>query len=56
VEYFSCLASLITNDTICTDEIKSRISLAKVAFKKKKKKKKKKSLFTSKIGDKFKKK
>jgi hypothetical protein len=41
VEYFNYLGS-ITNDTRCTREIKSRVSMAKAAFNKEK------ALFTSK--------
>jgi hypothetical protein len=41
-EYFNCLGSMITNDARCTREIKSRIFMAKAAFKKK-------TLFTSKL-------
>jgi hypothetical protein len=44
VEYFNYLVSMITNDARCTCEIKSRIAMAKAAFKKKKK-----TLFTSKL-------
>jgi hypothetical protein len=36
VEYLNYLGSKITNDARCTREIKSRIVMAKVAFKKKK--------------------
>jgi hypothetical protein len=43
MEYFKCLVSMITNDARCTREIKSRIAMAKAAFKKKK------ALFTSKL-------
>ena len=35
VEYFNCLGRMI-NDARCTHEIKSRIAMAKAAFKKKK--------------------
>jgi hypothetical protein len=35
VEYFNYLGSVITNDARCTREIKSRIAMAKAAFKKK---------------------
>ena len=34
VEYFNYLGSVITNDARCRREIKSRINMAKVAFKK----------------------
>jgi hypothetical protein len=57
VEYFNCLGSMITYDANCTREIKSRIAMAKAAFKKKnkkkKKQKKKKTLFTSKLDSKL---
>jgi hypothetical protein len=43
VEYFNYLDSMITNDTRCTREIKSRIAMAKAAFNKK-------TLFTSKLN------
>ena len=43
VECFKYLGSILTNDGRCTCEIKSRISMAKAAFKKKK------TLFTSKL-------
>jgi hypothetical protein len=43
VEYFNYLGSMITNDTRCTREFKSRIAMAKAAFNKKK------NLFTSKL-------
>jgi hypothetical protein len=43
VEYFNYLGSMITNDAICTREIKYRIAMAKAAFNKKK------TLFTSKL-------
>jgi hypothetical protein len=43
VEYFSYLGSMITNDARCTHEIKSKITMAKVAFNKKK------NAFTSKL-------
>jgi hypothetical protein len=43
VEYFNYLGSMITNDAMCTREIKSRIAMAKAAFNKKK------TLFTSKL-------
>ena len=46
VECFKYLGSMLTNDGRCTCEIKSRIAMAKAAFKKKKKKK---ILFTSKL-------
>jgi hypothetical protein len=36
VEYFNYLSSMITNDARCTREIKSRISMLKVAFSRKK--------------------
>jgi hypothetical protein len=32
-KYFKCLGSKITNDAGCTREIKSRITMAKAAFK-----------------------
>jgi len=48
VEYFRYFGSMITSNEMCTHEIKSRISVAKAAFKKKKKKKKK-TLFASKL-------
>jgi hypothetical protein len=35
VEYFKYLGSMITNETRCTREIKSRMSMAKAAFNKK---------------------
>jgi hypothetical protein len=38
VEYFNYLSRMITNDARFTREIKSRIAMAKAAFKKKKKK------------------
>jgi hypothetical protein len=34
VEYFSYLVSIITNEAICTREIKSRIDMAKAVFNK----------------------
>jgi hypothetical protein len=43
VEYFSSLESLVTSDSECAFEVKSRISMAKAAFSKKK------TLFTSKL-------
>jgi hypothetical protein len=43
VEYFNYLASMITHDSRCTSETKSRIAMAKAAFSKKK------TLFTSKL-------
>jgi hypothetical protein len=43
VEYFNYLGSMITNDSRCTREIKSRIDMAIAAFNKKK------ILFTSKL-------
>jgi len=43
VECFKYLGSVLTNDGICTCEIKSRIAMAKAAFNKKK------TLFTSKF-------
>jgi len=43
VEYFSYLGSMVTNDVRCTRDIKSRIALAKAAFKEKR------ALFTSKF-------
>jgi hypothetical protein len=36
VEYYNCLGSMITNDTRCTREIKSRIVMTNEAFNKKK--------------------
>jgi hypothetical protein len=42
-KYFKCLSSKITNDAGCTLEIKSRIAMAKAAFKMEKK------LFTRKL-------
>jgi len=36
VEYFNSLGNRITNDGICTREIKSRNAMAKAAFNKKK--------------------
>ena len=42
VELFKYLGSTLTNDGICTREIKSRIAMGKVAFNKK-------TLFTSKL-------
>ena len=45
VEYFNCLVSITTNDARCTSENKSRIAMAKTAFKRKKKK----TLFTRKL-------
>jgi len=50
VEYFSHLGSMITNETRCKYEIKSRIAMAKVAFNKKK------TLFTSKLDSNLRKK
>jgi hypothetical protein len=47
VEYFNHLDSTITDDARCTCEIKSRIAMARAAFKKKKKKKK--NLFTRRL-------
>jgi len=44
VEYFNYLDSMITNYARCTREIKSRIAMANIAFKKRNK-----SLFTSKM-------
>ena len=41
VEYFTYLCGVITNDTTCTREIKSKIDMAKAAFNKKQ------TLFTS---------
>jgi hypothetical protein len=32
VEYFSYLGSMVTDDAICTHDIKSRIAMAKAAF------------------------
>ena len=46
VECFKYLGSMLINDGRCTCEIKSRLVMAKAAFKKKKKKK---TLFTSKL-------
>jgi len=43
LEFFKYLGSMLTNDGICTCEIKSRIAMAKAAFNKKK------TLFTSKL-------
>jgi hypothetical protein len=43
VEYFSYLGSMITNNARCIREIKSRIVMAKTAFKKEK------TLFPSKL-------
>jgi hypothetical protein len=43
VEYFSCWSSMITNDARCTQEIKSRIAMAKADFKTRE------LLFTSKL-------
>ena len=45
VKYVKYLGSMLTEDGRCTCEIKSRIAMAKAAFKKKKKK----NLFTSKL-------
>jgi hypothetical protein len=42
VEYFSYLGSMLTNDAMCTREIKSRIAMAKASFDKK-------TLFTGKL-------
>jgi hypothetical protein len=42
LEYFNYLGSMITNDAMCTSEIKSRIAMAKAVFNKK-------NLFTSKL-------
>jgi len=36
VEYFNYVGSMVTNDTKCTREIKSRIAMAKAAFNKNK--------------------
>jgi hypothetical protein len=54
VDYFNCLASMITSDSRWTRDIQFRISMAKSTFKKKKKKKK--TLFTSKLVLNFRKK
>jgi hypothetical protein len=43
VEYFNYLGSMITNDAMCTREIKYSIAMARAAFNKKK------NLFTSKL-------
>jgi hypothetical protein len=43
VEYFNYLVSMITNEAICTHEIKSRIGMAKEVFNKSK------AIFTSKL-------
>jgi hypothetical protein len=43
VEYFNYLDSVIINNTRCTSEVKSRIVVVKVAFKRKK------NLFTFKL-------
>jgi hypothetical protein len=43
VEFFTYLGSILTNDGICTCEIKSRIAMAKAAFNKKR------AVFTSKM-------
>jgi hypothetical protein len=43
IEYFSCLANMVTNDASCTREIKCRIAMANAAFYKKK------TLFASKM-------
>ena len=43
VEYFNYLGSMVTNDTRCALEIKSRIAMAKAVFNRKK------TLFTSKL-------
>jgi len=43
VEYFNYWGSKVTNDAICTREIKSRIAMAKAAVNKKR------VLFTSKL-------
>jgi len=43
VKYFKYLGSMLTNDGRCACEIKSRIAMAKAAFRKKK------TLFTSKL-------
>ena len=43
VEYFNYLGNMITNDEICTREIKSRIFMAKATFNRKK------TLFTCKL-------
>jgi hypothetical protein len=44
VESFKYLGSMLTNDGICTYEIKSRIAIAKAAFNKKR------ALYTSKMN------
>jgi hypothetical protein len=44
LEYFNYVSSRVINDSWCTREIKSRISMAKAAFNKKK------NLFTSKLN------
>jgi hypothetical protein len=44
VESFKYLGSILTNDEICTCEIKCRIAMAKVAFNKQR------TLFTSTLG------
>jgi hypothetical protein len=50
VEYFDYLVSMITNDQTCTRKIKSRIEMAKAAFKKEEEKEmEKENLFTSKL-------
>jgi hypothetical protein len=43
MEYFNYSGSMITNDAMCTREIKSKIAMAKAVFNKKK------TLFTSKL-------
>lgn len=43
MEYLNYLDSIVSNDARCTHKIKSRIVMAKTAFKKKK------NLFTSKL-------
>ena len=49
VEYFDYFGSMVTNDTGCTREIKSKSAMAKAAFSKKKK-----NSFRQQIGLKFK--
>jgi len=49
VEYLKYLGGIVTNQARYTCDIKSRIGMAKAAFKKKKKKKKKKTLLNSKL-------
>jgi len=47
VEYFNCVGSMLTSDARCACVMKSRIAMAKAAFKKK-------NLFTNKLNLKFK--